>query len=40
RLELIHSKEIIRGLNKKKIISQADLVNLESVEVLAEIVPA
>ncbi|KAF0489046.1 hypothetical protein F8M41_022142 [Gigaspora margarita] len=40
RLELIHSKEIIRGLNKKKIISQADLMNLESVEVLAEIVSA
>ncbi|CAG8721499.1 11659_t:CDS:2, partial [Gigaspora rosea] len=37
RVELIHSKEIIRGLNKKKIISQADLMNLESVEVLAEI---
>ncbi|RIB05508.1 hypothetical protein C2G38_2047542 [Gigaspora rosea] len=40
RVELIHSKEIIRGLNKKKIISQADLMNLESVEVLAEIVSA
>ncbi|KAF0416331.1 hypothetical protein F8M41_007480 [Gigaspora margarita] len=40
RLELIHSKEIIRGLNKKKIISQTDLMNLESIEVLAEIVSA
>ncbi|CAG8456571.1 14205_t:CDS:2 [Dentiscutata heterogama] len=40
RIELIQSKEIIRGLNKRKIVSRGDLMNLEGVEKLAEVVSA
>ncbi|CAG8786441.1 3885_t:CDS:2, partial [Dentiscutata erythropus] len=40
RIELIQSKEIIRGLNKRKIVSRSDLINLEGVEKLAEVVSA
>ncbi|CAG8554289.1 24511_t:CDS:2 [Racocetra persica] len=40
RLEFIQNKEIIRCLNKKKVVRKIDLMNLEGVETLTEIVSA
>ncbi|CAG8684865.1 9754_t:CDS:2, partial [Cetraspora pellucida] len=38
RIKFIQTKDVIRGLNKKKIVRKIDLINLQGVEMLTEAV--